>query len=151
MPISTDITKEVEALIAIETSNVANRANISAHLKDKGGWHWVGFYIVEEESEELVLGPFQGPIACTRLKKGKGVCAKSWIDNATVVVPNVHDFEGHVACSSLSNSELVITVRSKGKVVAVIDIDSVEYDDFSTEQIRILEEVVFKLEERWVD
>ena len=151
MPISTDITKEVEALIAIETSNVANMANISAHLKDKGGWHWVGFYIVEEESEELVLGPFQGPIACTRLKKGKGVCAKSWIDNATVVAPNVHDFEGHVACSSLSNSELVIPVRSKGKVVAVIDIDSVEYDDFSTEQIRILEEVVFKLEERWVD
>ena len=94
MPISSDLIKEVECLISIETSNIANMANISAHLMEKGGWHWVGFYTVDVINEELVLGPFQGPVACTRLKRGKGVCAKSWESNSTVLVGNVHEFDG---------------------------------------------------------
>tara|TARA_B100000683_G_C12467514_1_gene546600 strand:+ start:1497 stop:1880 length:384 start_codon:yes stop_codon:yes gene_type:complete len=126
-------------------------ANISAHLMTETNWHWIGFYIVDALRDELVLGPFQGPVACTRLKRGKGVCAKSWETNSTVVIPNVHEFEGHVACSSLSNSEIVIPVRKSGRVVAVLDIDSIEYDDFSSDQQRILENIVKKLEERWVD
>ncbi len=130
---------------------MANMANISAHLMTETNWHWIGFYIVDALRDELVLGPFQGPVACTRLKRGKGVCAKSWETNSTVVIPNVHEFEGHVACSSLSNSEIVIPVRKSGRVVAVLDIDSIEYDDFSSDQQRILENIVKKLEERWVD
>ena len=104
MPISSNIINQIEALISNERNNTANMANISAHLIAESGWHWVGFYTVDKESDQLVLGPFQGPVACTRLNRGMGVCAKSWDTNTTVVVPNVHEFKGHVACSSLSNS-----------------------------------------------
>lgn len=151
MPLTSNTIVQVDSLISSESNNVANMANISAHLKTETNWHWIGFYIVDALSDELVLGPFQGPVACTRLKRGKGVCAKSWETNSTVVIPNVHEFEGHVACSSLSNSEIVIPVRKSGRIVAVLDIDSIEYDDFSSDQQRILEKIVKKLEERWVD
>ena len=149
MSISSEIINEIESLIATENNNVANMANVCAHLFEKGGWHWVGFYLVDESSDELVLGPFQGPVACTRLKKGVGICAKSWVEHSTIYVPNVHDFSGHVACSALSNSEIVIPVRIEKKVVAVLDIDSVEFEGFSSEEINILETVVSKLETRW--
>ncbi|MBM56156.1 MAG: hypothetical protein CMB32_06335 [Euryarchaeota archaeon] len=151
MPLTSNTIAQVDSLISSESNNVANMANISAHLMTETNWHWIGFYIVDALRDELVLGPFQGPVACTRLKRGKGVCAKSWETNSTVVIPNVHEFEGHVACSSLSNSEIVIPVRKSGRVVAVLDIDSIEYDDFSSDQQRILENIVKKLEERWVD
>jgi GAF domain-containing protein len=150
MSISTDTVKQIEAIIALETNNVANMANVCAHLYAEGGWHWVGFYMVDEKANELVLGPFQGPVACTRLKMGKGVCAKSWEENATVLVPNVHNFSGHIACSSLSNSELVVPIRCVNKVVGVLDIDSTEFDAFSSTHISIIEAVVKKLEEKWV-
>ncbi len=150
MPLTSNTIAQIHALIFAESNNVANMANISAHLMAETGWHWVGFYIIDEMNDELVLGPFQGPVACTRLKWGKGVCAKSWETNSTLVVPNVHEFEGHVACSSLSNSEIVIPVRKNGRVVAVLDIDSIEFDDFSSEQQNVLESIVKNLEERWV-
>ena len=150
MSISTDTVKQIQALIALETNNVANMANVCAHLYAEGGWHWVGFYMVDEKANELVLGPFQGPVACRRLKMGEGVCAKSWEENATVLVPNVHDFSGHIACSSLSNSELVVPIRCGDKVVGVLDIDSTEFDAFSSSIISIIEKIVQKLEEKWV-
>jgi len=150
MPISSDLIKEVESLISIETSNIANMANISAYLMEKGGWHWDGFYIVDVINDELVLGPFQGPVECTRLKRGKGVCAKSWESNSTVLVGNVHEFEGHVACSSLSNYDVVIPVKHSEIVVAVLDIDSVEFDGFTSQVVESLELIVQKLESRWV-
>lgn len=148
MPISSDIIKEVEALISHETSNVASMSNVCANLMERSGWHWVGIYTVDEVADELVLGPFQGQVACTKLKRGKGVCAKSWEDNSTVVVENVHEFEGHVACSSLSNSEVVIPLRKSGKDLAVLDIDSIEFNGFSSDKIKHLELVVQKLESR---
>lgn len=149
MPITPSIIKSIESLIEIEKSRVANMANISALLMAEANYHWVGFYTVDEENDELVLGPFQGPIACTRLRHGLGVCAKAWDDAKTVVVPDVHKFEGHVACSSRSNSELVIPVKNDGKVVAVLDIDSVEFNAFTREEIKVLEKIVSKLEDRW--
>ena len=150
MPISSNIIDKIEALISNERNNTANMANICAHLMAEGGWQWVGFYTVDKENDQLVLGPFQGPVACTRLNRGKGVCAKSWVSNTTVVVPNVHEFEGHVACSSLSNSEVVIPVRNNESVVAVLDIDSVDFDGFTSEEVRLFERIVNKLEERWI-
>ena len=150
MPISSNIIDQIEALISNERNNIANMANISAQLMAEGGWHWVGFYTVDKEKDQLVLGPFQGPVACTRLNRGKGVCAKSWDTNTTVIVPNVHEFEGHVACSSLSNSEVVIPVRHNESVVAVLDIDSVDFEGFTSEEVKLLEAVVNKLEERWI-
>ena len=150
MPISSNIINQIEALISNERNNTANMANISAHLMTESEWHWVGFYTVDKESDQLVLGPFQGPVACTRLNRGTGVCAKSWDTNTTVVVPNVHEFEGHVACSSLSNSEVVIPVRHNESVVAVLDIDSLDFDGFTKEEVKLLERVVNKLDERWI-
>ena len=150
MPISSNIIDKIEALISNERNNTANMANISVHLMAEGGWHWVGFYIVDKENDQLVLGPFQGPVACTRLNRGNGVCAKSWVSNTTIVVPNVNEFEGHVACSSLSNSEVVIPVRHNESVVAVLDIDSVVFDGFTSEEVRLLERIINKLEERWI-
>ena len=150
MPISLNIIDQIEALISNERNNTANMANISAHLMAEGGWHWVGFYTVDKINDQLVLGPFQGPVACTRLNRGKGVCAKSWVTNTTVVVPNVHEFEGHVACSLLSNSEVVIPVTHNGSVVAVLDIDSVDINGFTQEEVKLLERIVNKLEERWI-
>jgi L-methionine (R)-S-oxide reductase len=113
---------QIEALVAHEEDLVANLANISAALKAQFGWLWAGFYIVKKE--ELVLGPFQGPIACTRIQKGKGVCGTSWANKETLVVPDVELFPGHIACSSLSRSEIVVPVLKGDVVVAVLDVDS---------------------------
>lgn len=121
---------QIQSLTQGEPSIIANMANIAAVVHTAFGFHWVGFYLVESD-EELVLGPFQGPVACTRLRRGKGVCAAAWQQAKTVIVPDVHAFPGHVACSPFSKSEIVVPVRNQmGEVVAVFDIDSDRIDDF---------------------
>ncbi|MBV41801.1 MAG: hypothetical protein CL834_02090 [Crocinitomicaceae bacterium] len=137
------------ALLEGEPSLVANLANLSAALKHSNGWHWVGFYLVDDARDELVLGPFQGPVACTRLHKGKGVCAAAWETATAQIVPNVHEFLGHVACSNDTNSELVIPVQSRGRVVAVLDIDSVEFDAFSSSDVEALKPLIEAIEGSW--
>jgi len=119
---------QIEAIIAAETDVIANLANIAAMLKTQFNWWWVGFYLVKEG--QLVLGPFQGPLACTRILKGKGVCGASWEKAETIVVPDVDQFPGHIACSSLSRSEIVVPVIKNGAVVAVLDVDSELLDHF---------------------
>ena len=122
---------QIKALLEGEPDLIANLANISAALKEQFGWLWVGFYLVKPSSteatqgnDELVLGPFQGPIACTRIKKGRGVCGTSWQQAKTLIVPDVEKFPGHIACSSLSRSEIVVPVIRNNKVMAVLDVDS---------------------------
>ena len=123
-----EILPQIEAVVSAETDMIANMANVSAILKEAFGFWWVGFYIVKpclSGGEELVLGPFQGPLACTRIKKGRGVCGTSWEHAQTIIVPDVEQFPGHIACSSLSRSEIVVPVfASDGSVMAVLDIDS---------------------------
>ena len=116
------ILPQIAALIVDETDQIANMANISAVLKEVFSFWWVGFYIVKQE--ELVLGPFQGPLACTRIQKGNGVCGKAWVSKQSIIVPNVEDFEGHIACSAASKSEIVIPIMQQEKVIAVLDVDS---------------------------
>lgn len=131
---------QIQGLLDGETDLVANLANVSAALKEQFGWFWVGFYIVKEN--ELVLGPFQGPIACTRIKKGKGVCGTSWERKQTVIVPDVEAFPGHIACSSLSKSEIVVPVIVTNEVVAVLDVDSEQLNQFDEEDQYYLEQIV---------
>ncbi|MBO5407498.1 MAG: GAF domain-containing protein [Bacteroidales bacterium] len=123
-----EILPQIEAVVSAETDMIANMANVSAILKEAFGFWWVGFYIVKpclSGGEELVLGPFQGPLACTRIKKGRGVCGTSWEQAQTIIVPDVEQFPGHIACSSLSRSEIVVPVfASDGSVMGVLDIDS---------------------------
>ena len=113
---------QIKALVGDETDLVANLANVAAAIKQTFGFFWVGFYLVKDD--ELVLGPFQGPIACTRIALGKGVCGKSWEKGETIVVDDVDAFPGHIACSSFSKSEIVVPITKNGNVVAVLDIDS---------------------------
>lgn len=120
---------QLEALIEGEPNKVANMANIAAALKAQFDFFWVGFYLVDT-SDELVLGPFQGPIACTRIKKGRGVCGTVWQNERSLVVPDVDAFPGHIACSSLSRSEVVVPLIDQGRVVGVLDVDSDELNDF---------------------
>lgn len=131
---------QIRALVETETDLIANLANITACLKEQFLWLWVGFYIVRDE--ELVLGPFQGPVACTRIRKGRGVCGTSWATARTLIVPDVEAFPGHIACSSLSRSEIVIPVFNKGEVKGVLDIDSSTLNEFDEEDRRWLEEIV---------
>lgn len=131
---------QIKGLLEGETDLVANMANVVAALKEQFGWLWVGFYVVKEG--ELVLAPFQGPVACTRIKKGRGVCGSSWIQAKTLIVPDVEKFPGHIACSSLSRSEIVVPVIRNDEVVAVLDVDSNEYDQFNTIDQQYLEEIV---------
>lgn len=131
---------QVEALLLGEPNLIANAANMVAALKQAFNFFWVGFYFVD--GEELVLGPFQGPIACTRIKYGKGVCGTAWKDAKTIIVPNVDEFPGHIACSSLSKSEIVVPVFIGGKVVAVLDVDSDKLNDFDTTDAAYLEQTV---------
>lgn len=114
--------QQIKALVTGESNLTANLANISAALKQTFNWWWVGFYWVE--NNELVLGPFQGPIACTRIKKGKGVCGTSWLNQQTIVVPDVEKFLGHIACSAASKSEIVVPIIKNNVVVGVLDCDS---------------------------
>jgi len=113
---------QIEALLEGETDLIANLANVCAALKEQFNWFWVGFYLVKEE--ELVLGPFQGPVACTRIKKGKGVCGASWSRAETIVVPDVDAFPGHIACASASRSEIVLPLYQGTDIIGVMDVDS---------------------------
>lgn len=131
---------QIRALITGEPDLVANLANICAALKEQFGWLWVGFYLVKEE--ELVLGPFQGPVACTRIRKGRGVCGTAWEKGVTLIVPDVEQFPGHIACSSLSKSEIVVPWIVNGVVAGVLDVDSAELNSFDTTDQQYLEEVV---------
>ena len=130
---------QIQALLEGEHDLVANLANVSAALKEQFGWLWVGFYIVR--NGELVLGPFQGPVACTRIKKGKGVCGSSWAKAETLIVPDVEKFPGHIACSSLSKSEFVTPIIRNNEVVAVLDVYSIEVNDFNGVDKKYLEQV----------
>jgi L-methionine (R)-S-oxide reductase len=131
---------QIKAVVEGETDLIANLANTCACLKEQFNWLWVGFYIVK--NDELVLGPFQGPLACTRISKGKGVCGTSWAKKETMTVPDVNAFPGHIACSSLSLSEIVVPVIRNGQVVAVLDVDSEKYNDYDETDKKYLEEVV---------
>ena len=131
---------QIKALMEGESDLIANLANMVAALKEQFGWLWTGFYLVK--NDELVLGPFQGPVACTRIKKGRGVCGSSWQQAKTLVVPDVEKFPGHIACSSASRSEIVIPVIRNGEVVAVLDVDSIELDHFDTIDQQYLEHLV---------
>ncbi len=124
----TGLIPQIQALIGDETDNVANLANVSAALKEAFGFFWVGFYLVKES--ELVLGPFQGPIACTRIQFGRGVCGQAWANSETLLVPNVDLFPGHIACSSLSKSEIVVPLFKNGIVIGVLDVDSDQLNNF---------------------
>ena len=138
-----------KALLGNEPNRMANLANASAVLKEAFDWHWVGFYLVDAKRDELVLGPFQGPLACTRLYHGKGVCAAAWDEATAQVVPDVNAFEGHVACSSLTESELVIPIVVDDEVVAVLDIDSTKPDDVSEADVKGLAPLVDLLAKNW--
>ena len=131
---------QVVALTASETDLIANLANTVAALRQAFGFFWVGFYVVR--GEELVLGPFQGPIACTRIQRGRGVCGTSWAEARTVLVPDVEAFPGHIACSSESKSEIVVPVRKDGRVVAVLDVDSDQLSDFDAADQHGLEQLM---------
>ena len=130
---------QLQSLTAGETDVVANMANVAAALKQTFDFFWVGFYLVK--GEELVLGPFQGPIACTRIRFGRGVCGTAWKEARTLIVPDVEQFPGHIACSSDSKSEIVVPILKQGKVVGVLDIDSDTLDSFDTIDTRYLEEI----------
>jgi GAF domain-containing protein len=119
---------QIKALTEGETDLVANLANIAAALKEQFDWHWVGFYLVN--GNDLVVGPFQGPVACTRIRRGRGVCGASWEQAKTLIVPDVESFPGHIACSSLSRSEIVTPIFHDSKVIGVLDVDSRHLDDF---------------------
>ena len=130
---------QIEALVSAESDVIANMANISACLKDTFQFWWVGFYRVV--ADMLVLGPFQGPLACTRIKKGKGVCGTAWQNAETVIVCDVDAFPGHIACSSLSKSEIVVPVFKNEVVVAVLDIDSEKLSNFDETDRFFLEKI----------
>lgn len=131
---------QIEALLQGETDLTANLANMAAALKEQFKWFWVGFYLVKDS--ELVLGPFQGPVACTRIGLGKGVCGSAWKQQKTLIVPDVEAFPGHIACSSLSQSEIVVPLFSNGEVAGVLDVDSEMLDQFDETDALYLEELV---------
>jgi L-methionine (R)-S-oxide reductase len=131
---------QIKGLLEGEKDAVANMGNIAAALKEQFGWLWVGFYLVK--NEELVLGPFQGPVACTRIRFGKGVCGYCWKEAKTVIVPDVEKFPGHIACSSLSLSEIVVPLTYNNKIIGVLDVDSTELDQFHTIDQQYLEQIV---------
>jgi len=135
---------QIEALIVGERDLVANLANIAAALREAFGFFWVGFYVVQ--GQELVLGPFQGLIACTRIAFGRGVCGTAWKEKKTQLVPDVEAFPGHIACSSASKSEIVVPVFQNGEVFLVLDVDSNRLDDFDAVDQRYLEDLMGILE-----
>ena len=131
---------QIEALVTGEPDLVANLSNIAAALRQSMEFFWVGFYLVKQN--QLVLGPFQGPIACTRIDFGKGVCGASWKEQKTILVPNVDEFPGHIACSSASKSEIVLPAFKDGQVALVLDVDSDKLNDFDDVDQRALEQVM---------
>ena len=130
----------IKGVLEGETDLVANLGNVAAILKEQFKWWWIGFYLVKKD--ELVLGPFQGPLACTRIRKGKGVCGSSWEKAIALIVPDVDQFPGHIACSSLSRSEIVVPVIRNGEVLAVLDADSEFYDHYDETDQEYLEQIV---------
>jgi GAF domain-containing protein len=135
---------QIKGLLEDETDLVANLANIAAALKEQFSWLWVGFYLVK--NNELVVGPFQGPVACTRIKKGRGVCGTSWAEAKTIIVDDVEKFPGHIACSSLSKSEIVVPVIKNNEVVGVLDIDSEMLSHFDETDSKYLQAVVNEID-----
>jgi GAF domain-containing protein len=131
---------QIKGLLEGETDLIANLANVAAALKEQFNWLWVGFYLVK--NNELVLGPFQGPAACTRIKKGRGVCGAAWEKAVTLIVPDVEKFPGHIACSSLSKSEIVVPILQNNEVKAVLDVDSADVNQFDEIDKQYLEEIV---------
>jgi L-methionine (R)-S-oxide reductase len=147
--INTDIDKEAQyqsiipqitALLEGESDQIANLANVAAALQEQFKWFWVGFYLVK--GDELVLGPFQGPVACTRIKKGKGVCGASWQQNEVLVVPDVDLFPGHIACASASRSEIVLPLYRGEEIIGVLDVDSEYLSHFDDIDAKYLKEIV---------
>ncbi len=136
---------QILAIVEGEPNLVANLANVAAALKEQFGWLWVGFYLADS-AEELVLGPFQGPVACTRISKGRGVCGTSWAKGETIIVPDVEKFPGHIACSSASKSEIVVPIIKYGSTMAVLDVDSVNLDQFDETDKFFLEQLMDKLQ-----
>ena len=131
---------QIKALLEGEPDLIANLANTVAALKEQFAWFWIGFYLVK--NDELVLAPFQGPVACTRIRKGRGVCGASWAQAKTLIVPDVEKFPGHIACSSLSKSEIVVPVMRNNEVIAVLDVDSDAFDSFDETDQHYLEQVI---------
>ena len=140
------IIPQIKAVVSGESDDIANMANIAAILKEAFDMLWVGFYIVKSDNSiygsSLVLGPFQGPLACSRIAYGKGVCGASWRDKLTLIVPDVEKFPGHIACSSLSRSEIVIPLIKNEEVAAILDIDSKDLDSFDEIDAAYLESIV---------
>ena len=137
-----DLYKQIEAIVSDESDMIANMANTAALIHESFGFWWTGFYIVKDE--QLVLGPFQGPVACTRIPYGKGVCGTAWKRKESIVVPDVEEFPGHIACSSLSRSEIVVPIFKEDEVYAVLDIDSKDLGTFD-ETDRVQLERIFRL------
>jgi len=135
---------QISALLEGENYEIANMANVCAALKEQFNFFWVGFYMVKKG--ELVLGPFQGPVACTRIQKGKGVCGASWEQAQTMIVPNVEAFPGHIACSAASKSEIVIPILRNGNVIGVLDVDSSELNSFDETDEHYLTQIVSLIE-----
>jgi L-methionine (R)-S-oxide reductase len=131
---------QIKALVSGEEDQIANLANIAAALKEQFRWFWVGFYLVK--GDELVLGPFQGPVACTRIKKGKGVCGTSWEQKTTLIVPDVDQFPGHIACASASRSEIVLPLYNGTEVIGVLDADSEYLSHFDEVDAVYLKEII---------
>jgi GAF domain-containing protein len=134
-----ELLPQIYALTKFESSWIANLANTAAALKETFGFFWVGFYLVSEN--QLVLGPFQGPIACTRISLGKGVCGTSWEQKTAILVADVEQFPGHIACSSLSKSEVVIPIMKENEVIGVLDVDSDQLNDFDEVDVKYLSEL----------
>ena len=139
-----ELLPQIVALTAAEPDLTANLANTVAALRQAFGFFWVGFYLVRgpESAQELVLGPFQGPVACTRIRHGRGVCGTAWAEARTQLVPDVELFPGHIACSADSKSEIVVPVLKNGRVVAVLDVDSDQLNDFDTDDQTALEQLM---------
>ena len=135
-----ELYKQLQSLLSGESDQIANMANMAALIHEAFGFWWTGFYIVK--GEQLVLGPFQGPVACTRIPYGKGVCGTAWQRQETIVVPDVEEFPGHIACSSLSRSEIVVPIFINNSVHAVLDIDSKELATFDDTDKKWLEKIV---------
>ncbi|MGY4384219.1 L-methionine (R)-S-oxide reductase [Pedobacter sp. UYP24] len=131
---------QIKGLLTGEDDQIANLANVAAALKEQFKWFWVGFYLVK--NEELVLGPFQGPVACTRIKKGKGVCGASWAREETIVVADVDEFPGHIACASASRSEIVLPLFNNGEVIGVLDVDSEHLAHFDEVDAFYLKQII---------
>ncbi len=142
-----ELIPQIETVVNHESNTIANLANTTAMLREVFGWFWIGFYLVDSD-DELVLGPFQGTMACTRIKKGKGVCGTAWQNEQTILVDDVDQFDGHIACSSLSKSEIVVPIFAGREVVGVLDIDSDTYSTFDhvdKEHLELIAHIIGKM------